>query len=75
MIRLNEEQSNAILLLKTAFALCRELDLNESFVLDFMFDNNPGQMSGDLDSYRRCFWRRSGCGMVQGAIFTERKKK
>jgi hypothetical protein len=68
MIELDSEQSKAILLLKTAFELCRELNLNESFVLDFMFDRVPGAMDGQVNSYRRVHWTRSGCGQIQDAI-------
>lgn len=67
MIPLNHTQSTAMRLLVLAFKACRDEDLNESFVLDHLFSNTPGPMSGELHSYRRTFWMRNSCGSVQSA--------
>ena len=70
MIPLDEECSTALRLLALAFEKVKELQINENFALDFVFGQIPGRAGGELESYRKCYFRREACGAIQQPLLT-----
>jgi hypothetical protein len=70
IVQLDNDCSKALRHLVSAFEQVKALQINENFAMDFLFSQVPGHAGGELESYRKCHFRREHCGAVQDALLT-----
>jgi hypothetical protein len=68
IVPLDQECSNALRNLAQAFEQIKALKINENFAMDFLFSQVSGHAGGELESYRKCHFRREACGAIQDAL-------